>query len=241
MSLSNDDFTRLQDKLEEIEISLGVRFLNKMYLETALVHSSFINESMDIFKESNERLELLGDAILGVVVAEELYLRYPKWTEGDLTHGRAAVVSRESLALVGKRLQLGEYMLLGKGEEEAGGRDRPSTLGNALEAIIGAIFLDQGYESARDVVLRVLSNELLNLGKRSLIKTFKSRLQEMVQARGIGLPEYQVVQVTGEQSSPIFTVEVVIDGKVVGRGTGTKKNKAEQSAAADAIRSVKNL
>ena len=226
------------DKLAQLERAIGVDFLDRTYLEAALAHSSFLNEQPGTFEESNERLEFLGDAILGATIAEELYRLHPTWAEGELTHGRAAVVKRDTLAAVGRRLQLGEYLYLGKGEELAGGRERSNNRAAVLEALIGALFLDQGYEATRDVVLSILADEVSSLDKPASTKTPKSRLQEAVQGRGLAPPAYRIAQVGDDDHDRTFTAEVTVDGEVVGTGTGPRKAKAEQEAATEALKVI---
>ncbi len=226
------------DKLAQLERAIGVDFIDRRFLEAALAHSSFLNEQPGKFEESNERLEFLGDAILDAAVTEELYRRHPTWAEGELTHARAAVVKRDTLAVAGQRLQLGEYLYLGKGEEQAGGRSRSNNLGAALEAVIGALFLDQGYEATRDVVLSILSDEISSLDRPASTKTPKSRLQEVVQGRGLAPPEYRIVHVEGHDHKRTFTAEVTVEGEVAGRGTGSRKAKAEQEAADEALKAT---
>ena len=221
---------------ESLEEKTGVSFRDKGLLDLALVHSSYLNERPGAFPESNERLEFLGDACLGFAVAEELYRRHPDWPEGDLTGARSALVRGETLADVAARLDLGRFMYMGRGEEAGGGRDRPTNLAAAFEALVGALFLDQGYEAARDFVLKVLAESLATLGERVVHKDPKSALQEVVQARGQDPPVYRIVEVSGLEHARQFTAEVAVAGRVMGRGTGARKSEAEQRAAGEALR-----
>ena len=197
-----------------------------------------MNENPEAFPESNERLEFLGDALVGMVVAHELYQRYPDSPEGDLTVLRSALVKGETLAQIADSLQLGQYLLMGKGEEASGGRKRPSNLAATFEALVGAVFLDLGYDKTRDFVLRVLADMLSSVGKRIPLKNSKSLLQELVQGMGKTIPSYRIVDVTGEDHARTFTVEVVVSGEVMGRGTGSRKSTAEREAASEALRAM---
>ena len=223
---------------DPLEAALGVSFQREDLLRLALAHSSYLNENPGTFPQSNERLEFLGDAIIGAVVAHELYQLYPEWSEGELTLARSALVSGETLAGVAEGLKLGRYLYVGKGEEAGGGRERPTNLAAALEALVGALFLDQGYDATRGFVLRLFSAELSTLGRRSVVRNPKSALQEAVQGRGRSTPSYEIVEVSGEEHAPLFTVEVTVDGRVLGRGTGARKSQAEQAAAADALKDL---
>ena len=217
---------------------MGVSFRDSDLLHLALAHSSYLNEHPGAVPESNERLEFLGDALIGAIVADELYRRYPLWPEGGLTQARSALVRGDALARVAEGLDLGRRLYMGKGEDAAGGRERPSNLAAALESVVGALFLDQGYDATRDLVLRLFSRELSALGERTVPQNPKSTLQETVQARGMAPPSYRIVEAEGSDHSPWFTAEVSVDGKVVGRGTGARKSQAEQAAAAEALEAM---
>ncbi len=223
---------------KSVEKDLRVSFRDKSLLLKALVHSSYMNEHPSEFKESNERLEFLGDALVGLVVAHEVYRRYPDLPEGQLTEFRSAVVRGESLAHVGEELNLGQHLLMGKGEEAGGGRQRRSNLAAAFEALVGAVFLDRGYDKARDFILRVLRSRLDALARPSVSKNSKSALQEMAQAKGLSSPVYRVTEVTGEDHTREFEVEVEVDGRVAGRGRGRRKSQAEQEAASQALEAL---
>ena len=224
--------------LRSLEKRLGVAFGDRELLAAALVHSSFHNENRGAVERSNERLEFLGDALLGAMVAEELYRRHRDWSEGELTGARAALVSGESLAQVGSELDLGGHLLLGRGEEGSGGRERPTNLAAAMEAVVGAVFLDQGYEAAREAVLRLLSGPLSTVDRGDLPANPKAKLQEIVQARGLGPPTYPVVEATGLDHARTFKVDVIVDGRVMGRGAGRRKALAEEEAARAALKAL---
>jgi ribonuclease-3 len=195
-----------------------------------------LNENTDDFPESNEKLEFLGDALIGLVIAHELYQRRPNWSEGELTGARAALVRMETLARVASRLGLGKYIYMGVGEETGGGRERPTNLAAVLEALVGALLLDQGYEPAREFVLGAMVEEMKGIWEIPAPKDSKSVLQEFVQLQDLGMPIYRTVKTTGEHHSQTFTVEVMVSGEVVGIGAGVRKSKAEQQAAAEALK-----
>ncbi len=221
-------------QLVELESRLGVSFRDKAILNVALTHSSYLNENPGEAAESNERLEFLGDAMIGSAVGEELYCRRPGWTEGQLTQARAALVKGATLSRVARGLRLGDYLRMGAGELAGGGSQRSGNLEAALEAVAGALFLDQGYDATRKFVVRVLCPEIDDLDAVHL-QNPKSTLQEAVQANGLAPPTYEIVNATGADHAPSFTVEVSVDGEVVGRGDGSRKADAEQRAAAEAL------
>ena len=224
--------------LEPLEATLGVAFGDKALLHLALAHSSYLNENPGVFTESNERLEFLGDSVVGAVVAAELFRRHPDWPEGDLTHGRSVLVRGETLARLAEALGLGGFLYMGKGEEEAGGKRRSNNLAAVLEAVVGAAFLDGGYGVARDLVLRMLVDELAALDRPTVPRDPKSALQEALQARGLPAPQYRIVNVEGEEHSRMFTAQFMVDGEVAASGAGKRKSLAEQAAAAEALRHI---
>lgn len=221
--------------ISSLEDALGVSFRDKDLLRLALVHSSYLNENPGAFAESNERLEYLGDAVLGLIVAQELFGRHAEWAEGDLTRARAEVVRGETLARLATGLELGDLLYMGQGEEKGGGRRRPSNLAAVFEAVVGAVLLDQGYEAARASCLAVLSEAIDSAGSRRGALNPKSALQELVQRRGQGTPVYSVVNTAGQEHSRIFTAEVTVEGETAGRGSGRRKSDAEQAAAQEAL------
>lgn len=221
--------------LGTLEEALDVRFRDEGLLRLALVHSSYLNENPGKYSESNERLEFLGDAVLEVIVAEELYSANPAWPEGKLTQARAAVVQESALAEAARNIGLGEMLLMGKGEAVGGGRRRPSNLSAGLEAVFGAVFLDQGYDAARTAVLRALADQLSSLDEPEMAANPKSTLQEAVQGEGLPAPSYNIVHEEGADHDRLFVAEVTVGGEVVGRGEGKRKSLAEQAAAAEAL------
>ena len=218
-----------------LEKSLRVTFDDKSLLTLALTHSSLLNESPETTSECNERLEFLGDAVLGLAIAEELYSRFPQQREGVLTSMRSNIVRGETLAHAARRLDLGEHLLMGAGETATGGRGRVSNLSAAFEAVVGALFLDQGYEAAKSFCIRVLNDEITSVHFSPQLRHPKSALQELVQGQHLPTPSYRIVQASGEDHSPTFTAEVIIDGAVLGTGTGRSKSIAEQEAATAAL------
>ena len=224
--------------LEEI---LGVKFNNPSLLKQALVHDSYLNENPNFPLASNERLEFLGDAVLGYIVADELYRLFPEISEGKLTTFRSHLVCQETLSTLANSLNLGEYLLLGQGELKSGGRNRPTNLARAMEAVIGAIALDQGLETCGKIVLQLLAAdlELLKAGKHPL--DYKSRLQEIVQAKSQPTPAYHTVDTQGVAHDRWFKVEVRLGDKVLGQGEGKSKRNAETEAARSALEQLGEL
>jgi ribonuclease III len=221
-----------------VETRLGVRFKNRSLLDEALVHSSYVNERPDVTPVSNERLEFLGDAVLGLIVADELFAEFPSFDEGKLTELRTHLVRRDTLAEAGRRLDLGEALLLGKGEETGGGRERPTNLACAYEAVVGAIFLDRGLEATRRFIQQSLGPEFAIIGKQPFPSDPKSALQEMTQAQYQAAPAYRLVKTEGPDHARRFTVEVVVAGRSLGTGRGSSKQQAEKDAAQKALDSL---
>ena len=208
-------------------------FTNKDLLKLALTHKSWINEHEN-GKVTNERLEYLGDAVLELAVSEELYLRFPDKEEGFLTTLRSNLVNTTNLTKIAKKLKLGELLLLAKGEEETGGRNNPSLLANTTEAVIGALYLDQGMEKTRKFIETHLFSDIDKKIKKPL-KDPKSRLQEYAQNKGFHAPSYKVVSQTGPDHDKTFVINVFVNDKVWGKGKGESKSKAAQKAAKDAL------
>ncbi|MFH0769165.1 MAG: ribonuclease III [Chloroflexota bacterium] len=217
--------------LAALQQTLGLSFNDTELLEQALVHSSYINENPGFRLVSNERLEFLGDAVLGLVVAKKLYQDSPNFTEGEMTKFRAALVSRDTLARVAKAIALGDYLYLGKGEEANNGRHKTVNLAGAFEALIAAIFFDKGLSAARDFILRLLDTEFSKAVSQSVVVDYKSELQELMQARKQQTPTYHVIETTGPDHNRSFTVEVRLGKTVLGRGSGKSKKAAETNAA----------
>jgi len=230
---------------DTLEARLGYAFRDRSLLEQALTHKSSQNQENDEPSHSNERLEFLGDAVLGAMVAAHLYAEHSDWSEGDLTKVKAVAVSEATLSRVGRELGLGQYLLLGKGEERSGGRERPSLLANAVEALIGAVFMDsgggnQGRCAASEFVLRILEDSLRAIEREEHRADYKTMLQEASQEAFKTLPAYRVVDESGPDHVKTFLVEVELDGRVVGTGRGRTKKEAEQCAAAQALENPKS-
>jgi ribonuclease-3 len=225
----------MPEELTTFEQTHALPFQNKDLLRTAFVHSSYVNEVGDEVLEDNERLEFLGDSVLGYVVSELLYQRFPDSSEGELTSMRAALVRRESLARYAKQLQLGNFLFLGHGEEESGGRTRPATLCATFEAVVGAIFLDQGVEAVRRFVLPLVEEDLGTTAQAAIHKDAKSRLQEWSQSTMGVLPRYKVIEQEGPDHAKTFVIQVSIADAVYGVGRGASKQEASQVAAAMAL------
>ena len=216
-----------------LEEKLGYTFQNTALLENALTHSSYANEHKAKGAQSNERLEFLGDSILGMVVADHLYRNHPDLPEGELTRTRAALVCEESLVEVAAELNLGEYLRLGKGEESGGGRHRPSIQADAVEAVLAAVYLDGGIGSARKIIQRyILCREIEGLNSS---RDYKTALQELVQRESGQVLKYRLTGEEGPDHDKRFFVEVDLNGTPVGSGKGHSKKEAEQMAAKAAI------
>jgi ribonuclease-3 len=224
----------------ELESRLPFAFKDRALLKQALVHTSYLNENPGIDVGSNERLEFLGDAALGVVVAHQLYAEYPDVDEGKLTELRAHLVRRDTLARAAERIDLGSYLLLGRGEDAAGGRGRPTNLARAYESLVGAIFLDGGLARVRQFVRRTLKDELTGLRSAGMPYDPKSRLQEVIQSRWQTTPSYKLVKTEGPDHARRFTVQVVVGGRALGVGEGRSKQMAEKEAAQQALSGIEN-
>ena len=219
--------------MKTLETKLGYQFQNPKLLDHALTHSSYANEHHLGSISSNERLEFLGDSVLGMIVADHLYRTFPDLPEGDLTRIRANLVCEGSLVLVAKEWDLGRYLKLGKGENACGGRSRPSILADAVEAVLAAVFLDGGLEHDRDIIQRFLLDRMEQVNRAS--RDHKTYLQELVQRKSGQVLSYELIGESGPDHDKKFDVEVLLNGKPCGKGTGSSKKRAEQAAAAAAI------
>jgi len=222
----------MQHKLEEIQHKIGYQFHNKELLKSALMHSSYTNEMHLPKYRCNERLEFLGDAVLELISSEFLFFNNQKTQEGELTRMRASVVCEPSLAFCAREIGLGDYLLLGKGEEVTGGRKRDSVTSDALEALIGAIYLDGGFASAKEFILKFVLNDLEH---KKLFYDSKTILQELVQAHFEELVSYHLIKEEGPDHNKKFTVEAHVGDECYGEGSGRTKKAAEQEAAYHAI------
>jgi ribonuclease-3 len=221
-----------------LEKRLGHRFKRPDLLELAVTHRSWANEQG--VPEHYERLEFLGDSVLGMVTAVWLYERHPELPEGELSKLKAQLVSRTSLAQHAERLDLGPSLRIGVGEERSGGRTKASLLADSMEAVFGAIYLDGGLDDAREAILAMLEQKGEER-EQLLCSDSKTQLQEMTQALGWDLPEYRLTGAAGPDHSKIFTVECLVGGEIAGRGEGSSKKTAEQKAAAEALTRVPSL
>ena len=219
------------DDQNELQKKLGVSFQQPELLTQALTHSSYANENPGVAPASNERLEFLGDAILGLIVAENLFRDFPGMSEGEMTRLRSILVKQETLARVAETIKLGNYLYLGKGEEASGGKDKPANLARALEAVVAAVYLDQGSAITEQLVLEILDAELLKTLYQGAIIDYKSQLQELLQAKTQQTPVYNLIETQGPDHNKNFTVEVRLGNDVLATGIGRSKKKAETEAA----------
>ena len=226
----------MKDRLKELEHKIVYKFRDFSLLERAMMHSSYTNERSLPKYQCNERLEFLGDAVLELVSSEFLFKGSPKMPEGELTKTRASMVCEPSLALCARDIDLGSYLLLGKGEEATGGRMRDSVTSDAMEALIGAVYLDGGFTSAKEFIHRFV---LTDLEDKKLFYDSKTILQEMVQAEKLGTITYRLVKTEGPDHNKSFHTEVLIGNKVSGKGVGRTKKASEQQAAYEAILSLR--
>jgi ribonuclease-3 len=218
---------------------LGLAVRDLELLQQALIHSSYLHEHRDLAVGHNERLEFLGDSVVSLAISDALYRRHPDDDEGVLSARRASIVSTAGLARLAARISLGEYLLLGEGEAQRGGRRRPSLLASAFEAVVGAVYLDQGYEAASDFVVGQASIELTADRPLGALKSPKSRLQEFTQRLSGERPQYHLVDAVGPDHNKVFRVEVAVSGRVIAVGEGHSRRVAETAAAARAIEALR--
>ena len=227
------DFVHKED-LAELQEKIGYTFKREAYLEQALTHSSYANEGHKHLR-NNERLEFRGDSVLSVIVARYLFLNYKDLPEGVLTKMRASLVCEKALDVFAGELGLGDYLRLGKGEEMTGGRQRPSIIADAFEALLAAIYLDGGYEEAQRFVMRFIPGHI-DIEKSSPLSDYKTALQEIVQQNKEEKVSYRLVDEHGPDHAKVFTSEVLLNSNVIGTGTASSKKQAEQNAAKEALR-----
>ncbi|MBN1992966.1 MAG: ribonuclease III [Anaerolineae bacterium] len=221
--------------IANLEQILNLTFSDRALLQRALTHRSYLNENPDYPLEDNERLEFLGDAILDFITGEYLYHHFPEMAEGHLTNLRSALVRTETLARFATELNLGEYLFLGRGEEEGGGRQRKAILCDAFEALIGAVYLEWGLDCSRQLVVKMIKPALAEILSFDTHKDPKSRLQELAQSHYQLTPTYRTIKEQGPDHAKEFTVEAMIGNKTYGQGTGLSKQTAAQSAAEQAL------
>lgn len=226
------EIEKLEKKLDNLENEIGYQFKDKSLLKQALTHSSFSNEQKIRKRKNYERIEFLGDAVLELVSSDYFYRNYPEETEGNLTKMRAAAVCEQALAITARQLKLGSYMIFGKGEEANGGRERESIIADAVEAVIGAIYLDESLEEAKKFIYRFVLNDL---DHKRLFYDAKSILQEHVQETKAGELVYELIREEGPEHDKLFVVEARLNDVTIGSGEGKSKKAAQQHAAYDAL------
>lgn len=225
--------------LHELQKKIGINFNNPDLLKNAFIHRSYLNEHKNFKGLSNERLEFLGDSVLSIIVSKHLYQELPTSPEGELTQYRAALVRTETLANIGKELELGKYLFLSKGEEDTGGRTNTSILANTYESLIGSIYLDQGVDTAEKFITSTILSNWKKLLKNAVYDS-KSKLQEILQRLHHQSPSYNLISTWGPDHAKSFEMGVYLGSKLLGSGKGKNKQEAAQSAASDALKKVKS-
>jgi len=224
-----------EELMEGLEAALDYRFKNRDFLVEALTHRSFVNEARELDSRDNQRLEFFGDAVLGLLVSRRLLERYPSTEEGDLSRLRASLVDESALAGIAEGIQLGKFILLGRGEEKTGGRRKKSILSDALEALIAAVYLDGGIEAAEHLVDRLFGLLLDTLEIDAIGRDYKTRFQELCHALHGKGPQYVLEEVSGPDHEPLFAVTARLGEELLGKGVGKSKKVAEQAAARAAL------
>ena len=236
MEIDSIPRTQILSELDSLQEAIRFSFEDVSLLSQALVHGSYLNECDDRFIQTNERLEFLGDAILDAIVADTIYNRFPDASEGELTRIKSALVCTGNLARLARSFHIGDYLRMGKGEADSGGRDRDRNLAGTMEAIIGAIFCDQGFGPVREFVEQNLAKDIDSNHQLLDGRDPKSKLQELVQSDMKTTPDYGIVDISGPDHERVFTAQVLINDSVAGHGTGRSKQKAEQEAAREALK-----
>ena len=239
--LRNGQVVRLREEFEPLQQAIGYRFRDRGLLEHAMTHTSRANEDVSGGVADNEAMEFLGDALLGFIIADLLFRDFPEFDEGQKSKTKAALVSTATLARQAERLQLGDHLLLGRGEEKTGGRHKQALLADGYEALIAAVYLDGGVEHARAFITREFT-ALLNEVRRNGVsgQDYKSALQELLQSRELPLPEYRLVGTLGPDHRKLFEIEVLVRGEPLASATGPSKKEAEQEAARTALERLRN-
>ncbi|MDD5433824.1 MAG: ribonuclease III [Nitrospira sp.] len=228
------------DLLESFQKRVAYHFKNVELLQKSLTHKSFVNENPELPIEDNERLEFLGDAVLSLSISTFLIKQFPHLSEGELSRFKSNIVSEPSLYKIAINLDIGHYLLLGRGEEQTGGRKKESLLANAVEAVIAAIYLDGGFFPADEFIKTNFSEDLTTIVREGISVDYKTDLQEYCQAKGLPLPVYRVLKEIGPDHKKTFEIELSIDTVVYGTGTGKSKKEAEQKAAKAALKGLTN-
>ncbi|MDI9477978.1 MAG: ribonuclease III [Bacillota bacterium] len=227
--------------INELERKIKINFKDKLLLQRALTHKSFSNENTDLALRDNERLEFLGDSVLSIIISSYIFDNFPDYPEGELAKMRSVIVSEPSLAAVARNINLGKYILLGKGEDLSGGRNRNSILADTIEALIGAIYLDKGIIIAGNFIIKHFKDKIEKVEKGEYIQDYKTILQEYIQKDSIAGPVYHVVREDGPDHHKLFTVQVRHREQLLGIGKGYSKKEAEQNAAKEALEGFKKI
>jgi ribonuclease-3 len=239
--LVNGKVVRLRDEFETLQHAIGYRFRDRGLVEHAMTHTSRANEDVSGGVRDNESLEFLGDAVLGFVIADVLFNEFPESDEGQKSKLKAMLVSTTTLARQAERLSLGDHLLLGRGEEKSGGRQKQALLADGYEALIAAIYLDGGVEHARAFIVREFAPLIADARRDGLAaQDYKSALQELLQGRNLALPDYRVIGTLGPDHQKLFQVQVVVDGEPLAEATGSSKKEAEQEAARAALQKLRS-
>ena len=236
--MKNQKKKMMKNNYEKIEKNIQITFKNRELLDIALTHRSYLNEHKDLELQNNERLEFLGDAVLELIISDYLFTTYIDKPEGDLTNIRAAIVRTESLAEESRKLGFGEFLKMSKGEEDSGGRDKDYLLANTFEAVLGAIYRDQGFEVCKEYLQRTILQKVEHIVSEELYIDPKTQAQELIQAQYKVTPVYEVIKEEGPDHDKRFTVALVISGKRITTGEGTSKQKAEEDAARNAVKKL---
>ena len=227
--------------LNNLEEKIGLEFKNKDLLKTAFIHRSYLNEHPKEKLPHNERLEFLGDSVLGFIISDYLFKQFPKDPEGDLTNYRSSIVNARILSKVSKELGLGDYLFLSKGEESTGGRERQYILANTYESFLGAIYLDSGVTASEKFIRDTLIGHLHDIIRNKLYKDYKSQLQENSQSKFNVTPNYKVLSEKGPDHTKIFETGVYLDKKLLAKGSGKSKQSSEQEAAKSALEKIEDI
>lgn len=226
--------------LAKVQSIIGYRFNDLSLLALALTHRSYTNNS-ELVNESNERMEFLGDSVLGLIIAEQLFADHPDWHEGDLTKMKALLVNEITLAEVGKEIGLNQHIYLSSEEDKSGGAERPSIVSDAMESVMAAIYLDGGINAAKKFILKNIYSRKEMVSADSSQRNYKGELLELIQGSGRGMPRYDVVSETGPDHDKTFNIVVRLNGQDLGRGVGLSKKEAEQKAAAEALEHIEKI
>lgn len=222
--------------LKALEKQLAYTFQDEKLLRLALTHSSYANEIQNKKTDYNERMEFLGDSVLGIVISEYVFLKHPDFKEGELTKMRSKIVCEQTLAECAREIDLGEYMLFGKGEELTGGRTRRSILADAFEALLAALYLDGGFEKVKPIIFNLMQDKIDMAVKGLIVDDYKTHLQELIQVKKDNRIKYELVGESGPDHRKIFQTAVKLNGHIIGRGEGRSKKESEQEAAKQALR-----